>query len=55
MSRPSRCSLHQEEFMFREDRSKPTIRMPGSNSETRGGSVMVALAEHCSEIMNLNS
>jgi hypothetical protein len=26
MSRPSRCSLHQEEFIFREHPRKPTIR-----------------------------
>jgi hypothetical protein len=36
MSRPSRCSLHQEEFTFGEH---PV--MPGSISETRRGSVMV--------------
>jgi hypothetical protein len=38
MSRPSRCSLHQEEFTFGEHPRKPTIRNAwfGSNSETPG-------------------
>jgi hypothetical protein len=38
MGRPSRCSLHQEEFKFEEHPRKPTIRNAcfGSNSETRG-------------------
>jgi hypothetical protein len=33
---PSRCFLHQEEFTFGEHLRKPTVRNPGSNSETRG-------------------
>jgi hypothetical protein len=43
MSRPSRCSLHQEEFTFGEHPRKPTIRNAwfGSNRETWGGPVMV--------------
>jgi hypothetical protein len=38
MSRPSRCSLHQEEFTFGEHPRKPAIRNAWfcSNSETRG-------------------
>jgi hypothetical protein len=37
MSRPSRCSLHLEEFTFREQPRKHTIQNAwfGSNSETR--------------------
>jgi hypothetical protein len=34
MSHPSRCSLHQEEFMFGEHPGKS--EMPGSNSEMCG-------------------
>jgi hypothetical protein len=41
MSHPSGCSLHQEEFVFGEHPRSPQSGMPGSNSETRGGSVMV--------------
>jgi hypothetical protein len=35
MSRPSRCSLHQEELTLGERPRKPKSRMPGSNTETR--------------------
>jgi hypothetical protein len=41
MSRPLRCSLHQEELTFGENPRKIQSGIPGSNNETRGGSVMI--------------
>jgi hypothetical protein len=40
MSRPSRCSLHQEEFTFGEHPRKPTIRNAWFGSTVKHGEVL---------------
>jgi hypothetical protein len=44
MSHPSHCTLHQEGFPLENTQGSLQSGVPGSNSETHGGSVMAWVA-----------